>query len=222
MSELHQTVISLTSDRRFLSLTLAQVPLDRMDRAVQTVLSRIAKGRFQRSEGELFLSTIYELEPTPGGAHPFKLVIYSSAISKDYSILITNLVDGWNSLSYLIAKEHHEFQIQIISTNTHENFAKNRMETWRDGSSSRAVMAMQDSNEWVFFQKGDPEFFEDLKFYQNRIKKKRLNREILLNYMRAIGIDVSSELFWETKEKAIYYNEIQKANPHSPGPPFMR
>jgi hypothetical protein len=86
-------------------------------------------------------------------------------------VLVTNLADGWNSLSDNIAKEHDEFQMQIISTRTEAQYPKNSLEVWRHGLSVRKIMAMRDSDDWIFFQGGAPEDYENQSFYARSMKK---------------------------------------------------
>jgi hypothetical protein len=201
---------------KLLSLTIARVLLSEMDRAVQAALSRIAEGRFQRSIGHLDLARIYEIEPPAGGAHLFKVLLYSSESSPGDSVLITNVADGWNSLCHLIEKEHRAYQIQIISTGADIEFPQNRLETWMDGESKRVVMVMRDSDNWIFFQKGRQEPFEDTELYKARTKRKRLDREIIIEYMKLAGYDLTNDSFWRTSGEAIYYEEQWKTKGPAP------
>ncbi len=198
---------------RFLSFTMADLPVDQLDIVMSNVLSRIARDRFRRSEGNFFLSRIYEGEPLRGGAHLFKVVIYSSLVAQNRSIIITNLADGWNSLAHLVAREHNCFQIQIISTLLDVLFPINRFEVWRSGVSVRSVLAMRDTDEWKFFQKGEPEFFEDKNYYNTKLKKNKLNREIIVRYIERIGINIRDERFWRANDAAIYYEESRSGRP---------
>jgi hypothetical protein len=203
-------IVRPSSPLRFLALTIARLPLNEMDITVQGVLSRIAEGRFQRSTGCLDLTRIYELEPPAGGAHLFKILLYSPESSPGSSVLITNVADGWNSLCHLVEKDHQSYQIQIISTRSDAEFPQNRLEVWTNGVSRRVVMTMRDSDDWIFFQKGPQEPFEDAAFYKATTKRKRLDREIIVKYMKTAGYDLTNGSFWRTSEEAVYYEEQSK------------
>jgi hypothetical protein len=198
-----------TSPARFLSFTITTASRERVDQSLQLVLSRIKLGRFRRFTAPLSLSTIYEVEPPAGGAHPFKLVLYTPSQVPKCCVVITNKADGWNSLFHLIAKEHHEFQIQVISTQDDVEYPKNKIEIWRSGQSVRTVMVIRDSDKWVFFEKGEIEKFEQQHLYKNRIKKMRLNRNHIIEYCQSIGWDITKDSFWKTDQESIYYEEIQ-------------
>jgi hypothetical protein len=197
---------------RTVSATVISTSLEVVDHAVQTVLSRIAPGRFTRLVSELCLTAIYELDPPAGSAHLFKLVIYAPKQSPSSCVLITNLADGWNSLSYNIAKEHKRFQMQVISTKPDAEYPRNSFEVWRSGVSVRKVISMLDSDAWVFFQKGTPEDFEDLGYYERPQKKHRLDRDIIDIYLAKNGWHVSDLSFWEASGEAIYFEELRKNN----------
>src|SRR5579885_1493937 len=65
---------------------------------------------------------------------------------------MTNLSDGWTSLSSLIAEEVKVFQIQVISSEKSALYPINRFQIWREGRSVRSVLVMksigQSSGRW--------------------------------------------------------------------------
>ena len=195
---------------RFLSLSIARAQLSLVDRAVQHVLSRIAPGRFRRRIGQLHLSDLYEIEPPAGAAHLFKVAMYSPRQSSSDCVMITNVADGWNSLCHLIAREHLEFQIQVISTRPGVEYPQNFLEVWRAGESVRKIMAMRDSDKWLFFQEGTPEGFEETERYNLKTKRDRLNRDSVIRSLRKIGWNIEQSSFWTATGDAIYFDETRK------------
>ena len=105
-----------TLSERHLSFTAMAIPQLEATQAVERILSRIAPNRYRRSSGPINLAAIYDVEPPRGGAHLHRLVIYSPLQVPSFCVLVTNLWDGWSSLSYLLAKEHGRFQVQVKST----------------------------------------------------------------------------------------------------------
>jgi hypothetical protein len=48
----------------------------------------------------------------------------------------------------------------------------------------------------VFFDEGEPLWFENISYYKQRIKKNRLNKSIIIEYLKSLGWDVNNEIFW--------------------------
>ena len=195
---------------RFLSVAIADTSRDGLDQAVQRIFGRIAPGRLHRTVRGLRLADIYKIDPPPGAAHFFKVAVFSPRHLSGKSALITNVADGWNSLCHLVASEHQRFQIQVISTTDNADYPQHRIEVWRNGRSTRVVMAMRDTDQWIFVEKGEPEDFEETKLYERRLIKNRLDRGIVVRYLQRIGWDVTQLSFWESESEAIYFEELRK------------
>lgn len=194
---------------RFLSVAIADTSRDGLDQAAERVFDRIAAGHIRKSVRKLCLADIYEIDPPPGAAHLSTVAVFSPPTLTGISALVTNLADGWNSLCHLVATEHRRFQIQVISTRDNVKYPQHRIEVWHNGMSTRVVMAMRDSDEWVFVDKGEPEGFEETALYQKRLIKDRLNRAIIVRCLQRIGWDVTQSSFWEA-EDAVYFEELRK------------
>ncbi len=61
----------------------------------------------------------------------------------------------------------------------------------------RLVRVMQDPR-WDFYEEGNPFPFEQTEKYKERIKKKRLTNDMILDYAEAMGYDVRNPDFWES------------------------
>jgi hypothetical protein len=193
-------------DARFLSLTAVMADVAAVDAAIQRLIARWGM-IFSRSSGALDLASIYEIAPPAGGAHMFKLVLYAPAASPTVCIIVTNLQDGWSSLSHNVAKELGAPQIQVTSTERGAYWSGHHFRTWRDGAERRVVMVIRDSDKWVFSEEGEPESFETPSFYKRRLKRDRLTREVLVGYLRQLGCDPTDRGFWETDRDAIYFRQ---------------
>jgi hypothetical protein len=110
------------------------VPQSGADWATQRILSGIAPNRFRRSNGALDLSRIYDVDPPRGGAHLCRLVIYSTRQSPGICVLVVNLMDGWNSLCHLLAKEHGQLQLQVKSTRPRVEWPLNSIQVRNRGN----------------------------------------------------------------------------------------
>jgi hypothetical protein len=66
----------------------------------------------------------------------------------------------------------------------------------------RRLVSCKDDGGWVFLQKGPLQTFETTDYYLRRNIKDRLNREIITEYLEALGCLVRLEGFWETVKPA--------------------
>lgn len=190
-----------------LSPTIVGAASEAVEDAVQLVLSRIAPGKYKRVDGPFQIDQVYQIEPSAGAAHLFRLAVYAPTSAPDTSVILTNLADGWHSLSGLVAKELKRPQIQIVSTQEAAEYPQNLFEYWLDGESARKVMVMRDTDQWVFFEEGVPQEFEETSVYSRKIKKQRLTRDLLLRYLAKLGWDAENSEFWSSSKAAAYFYE---------------
>jgi hypothetical protein len=202
------------SPARFVSLTLVDARREIVVEAIQNILDVwIVKTGYRTNESSLDLSLIYELEPPAGGAHPFKLVAFSPANRPTSTAIVTNFADGWNSLSYALAKKSTSLVVQIISTQDGVEYPKHSFQVWRDGVRNRVVHVLRDSDKWTFFQEGPIDSFETPAHYDRRRIRDRLNREIIVEYVRALGWDIADGDFWRSKECVTYFEKGVAGHP---------
>jgi hypothetical protein len=194
---------------RFLSLTI----IDRSALHVRQALAAILDSwslDFAVSEQPLALDPIYSIAPPPGGAHLYRLVLYSPRIRPDLSVIVTNLADGWNSLSHQLARETCALAIQLTSTQHDAIHAKQSFQLWRNGKEVRLVMVLQDDPRWTFFARGDLEAFEEPELYTRRRIADRLDRDALIRYCARLGWNLGSDGFWQSDRSAVYFEQMRK------------
>jgi len=68
----------------------------------------------------------------------------------------------------------------------------------------RRLMACKDEEGWDFAQEGSVQPFENPDYYGKRLKKDRLNREIITEYMERLGYMIAQDGFWETDKPAYF------------------
>lgn len=78
---------------------------------------------------------------------------------------------------------------------------------WRrngDRRSERCVQYIQDSPRSEFYVEGNPLPFENVAYYSRRLKKRRINADIILEYMNALGWNMTDDAFWSSDKPAYY------------------
>ncbi len=66
----------------------------------------------------------------------------------------------------------------------------------------RRLMACKDEEGWDFATEGPIQSFENPDYYGRRLKKDRLNRDVITAYMERLGYKISQDGFWETTKPA--------------------
>ena len=194
---------------RFLSVTVAAAPLVRLDTALSEIFDRIKPGRMPRREGTFDPLDLYLTEPVAGGAHPHRVTISSPVGAAETSILLTNLRDGWSSLSMLVARAHLALQAQVRSTPVGVEYPLHSLQIWRGGETDRYVRVMRDDDRWTFYERGSVQPFEDQSSYRRHRVSDRIGRSTLLDYCRALGWDLASPDFWTASGDAVHYDEVR-------------
>jgi hypothetical protein len=62
----------------------------------------------------------------------------------------------------------------------------------------REIAACKDDRGWAFFEKGPVQPFENTNYYAARLKKDRLTRAIITEYMEKLGFMIRDDDFWTT------------------------
>jgi hypothetical protein len=57
----------------------------------------------------------------------------------------------------------------------------------------------EESGRWEFFAAGELQVFERPEYYSRKRYDDRMNRQILLEYLLALGMDVKDDAFWSSK-----------------------
>lgn len=113
---------------------------------------------------------------------------WKTKLCPNYIFFTSNLYDGWCSLYNCI---HERLKCNSIFC---------RMSGGRDypayffyyldnKMNERYIQSYRDDSRWVFYQQGTPLWFEDMSHYEKKMKKDRMNNEIIIDYLSKLGID---------------------------------
>ena len=112
--------------------------------------------------------------------------------------MATNLIDGWHTLGWILNKEAKINMLEITIKNDYKLFNYNQ---------ERIVRVMWDGR-WDFFEQGVPFKFEDINQYKKRFKAQRLSTEMIINYTKQFGCDITDTSFYTTDIPAVYFSLI--------------
>ena len=165
----------------------------------------IKSGKIDVQEG----STIVDkyLNPPSGGAHYPQFCCWESEKYPNKIFFISNYEDGLYTLCNVIHK-HVRKNFIMCSLSNEENTEKPFFQFYYSNSElrDRKIMAYKE-NRWVFYEDGTALDFENETYYINKIIKKRLNNEIIIEYLNKCGVNLW-EIDMSIKNSITY---VQKA-----------
>jgi len=135
--------------------------------------------------------------PAPGGAHFEQFSWWSSRRYPNIVFLCSNMSDGLSGTSNHLRKALNctLIRIRMSTPSVNEPGCFWFQYTSSDGK-ERIIYALQEDR-WVFYETGEPLSFENLDYYKRRIIKKRINNEIIIEYLSKCGInlyDINAEV----------------------------
>jgi hypothetical protein len=129
------------------------------------------------------------------------------SIDVDMVAFVTNMPDGWPTLLnfYLTHYDREIFRIRL--SDEIEEYPANQIE-YKTRHEKRIVQALRDSDKWKFYEEGTVLPFEDVNNYKKRKIADRLNADIIDDYLKQNGIDISNSSFWVSNGMAYEYSTI--------------
>ena len=137
-----------------------------------------------------------------------KAFFYNPSCDSSKTIMVSNLFDGWYTLCNIVSRKLacKCYLLEMCEYNVSE--PKNCL-TYIDGFAiTRVVYVLKEGKRWLFFEQDNPLWFEEADHYKQRIKKKRLSREILIGYCYKLGLPINNFDFWETDKNGIYLESL--------------
>jgi hypothetical protein len=154
-------------------------------------------------ETKFDISLAYINEAERDGTQPARILFWEPRIHPGTTVIMCAFSDG---LAYSVfrlseSSPHAWINVRIYKGGEYPGcffsyYADNR-------KTERVVQAYKE-DEWIFFQKGPAQSFENLDYYTRRLKRDRLNREIITEYMERLGIMIREDCFWQTDRPALF------------------
>lgn len=185
------------------------------DADIETVKDAIIK---INNKWEDTLSTKYapleiDIDKTIPYYTPIDKIILWKPANGEGTVMFGNGSDGFNSLCYCLNADL-QLELTLIalyldSKNTEEQnpLYIHFIHYFPDGT-RRWVRTMWDDR-WDFYEDGKPMPFEQVEQYNQRLKRKRLTNDMVLDYVKALGWDMRDPAFFTSKEDACYIERIK-------------
>jgi hypothetical protein len=149
-----------------------------------------------------FKFDLYESKPFKGGAHFEKAYFFVPKNHKNRCVMFSNYSDGLSSLVYQITFELGITAYNFRVTTIQGSDALNSFSCIKNGDEIRTVSAMKDP-QWVFYNQGEIQWFENNELYKSKIIKTRLNKDIIISYCAKLGFDITNDEFWESDQSLL-------------------
>lgn len=167
------------------------------------------KKEYNIEEAPVNFDKIYSVSP-PGGAHFSKFLIWEPQNLPGKTCFFSNNQDGRYTLilNYCKTFEHKAFMIAFSNKRElYPAFIFYYFDYSKGNQIERIISLIKDGERWEFYTGGPLQPFEDDSYYQNRLKTKRFNKEILLSYLNKLGVDIESPKFWQSRDGNAFYFE---------------
>ena len=178
--------------------------LDKLTISAFTENMEAVKMKLQDFLGNLFLITpinnyIYSLKnyyEQQYKSSKIEFIIYTPTSNPFGTIILTNIMDGYIQLFRNFSKSTRLDFYHLSILNNQKGYLNSYHFNFYSHKGNRHILCYQDPR-WTFYEDGTPLPFEDLGRYKLRIKKQRLNKEVILHYLRCAGWDIEDENFWK-------------------------
>jgi hypothetical protein len=153
--------------------------------------------------GDLNLSNVIENQQTNSGLIKRRIAIWSIANNSNQSVFLCNYSDGCSTIINALDLRENVIRIRVSADGI-----KNSMNEFEyiESNHVRLIHSYWDSDKWIFYELGALLPFENKEYYKRRIKRKRIDYEIINEYLQANGWFLNDENFWRSN-KATYFIE---------------
>ena len=126
----------------------------------------------------------------------YKFSWWESSIYPNIVFFMSNMSDGFMTLCRQLRKSLHCESIECRLCKNDNPFPLNEFCYTNPNGEVRYIRSMKE-DKWSFFEMGKPLSFEDLSLYKKRLHKDKMNIDIIVRYLKEMGI------YFETIDKKI-------------------
>lgn len=129
-------------------------------------------------------------------APQIKFLLFAPKCNPHTTIMFANIIDGYVNLVKYVSRQ---CDIEYYNISIFDGSKSQLMDSYHfhyySQHRERHLLCYQDPK-WEFFDEGEPLWFENTSYYKQRIKKNRLNKNIIVEYLKSLGWDIKNEIFW--------------------------
>ena len=149
--------------------------------------------------GEFNFKDAYVDTPCPCN-EPLVAILWQPKNENNSTAMMVNRSDGLAFAVEMMANETNFRWLHIEIADHHSlEFPANRFYFYQ-GQNQRCITSTRDENEWVFIQSGTPLKFEDTSNYKGKPAPNHLTREMIIDYLKHLGVNIVDPNFWAPTE----------------------
>jgi len=125
-------------------------------------------------------------------------------VQKDGFVLhLNNLIEGWVNRTRLCAL-HNKLKAAYICIDDETKYPAFKIDYYEDGK-ERIIYTLKDGAKWIFYEKGESQFFEKNVSYTEKKAYEKFNYEKLLLLCKNLGVNFSEKDFF-IPVSPVYYD----------------
>ena len=190
------------------NISIIQESLGQVQKNLRTLLS---DRPFSKTVlNSISFSRVCRTKSIPYNPRRTKFLLYEPKTNPGTTVFFVNQVDGWHTLVYNYSRLFHKnvFQVGFNQDPADEQPAYffDYFYYHKKKFCNRHIHAIK-GEKWIFFADGEIQPFEDKRNYGRKQVKDRLNNEVIINYLKKGGYDLSNTDFFESYKKGLYFTD---------------
>ena len=183
---------------KFIAITLIDISYESLCDKVMESLTELSE--WSAATGALDIRSVLHEGQTMSGNVNRKIVIWP--VKNNKTVFLSNKTDGSSTMIYSLHLPNDLINVRVSRPDI---VTMNEFEFNRNGE-TRIVLSYWDSDKWVFYEKGELLPFENQEYYKRRLKKEKINFNIINEYLEVNGWLLNDDSFWESND-ATYFTE---------------
>jgi len=154
------------------------------------------------------VSSINEVFQNPPGYTTYPSHTYVISTHTKWTILWCNTFhcNGFDTLGWNVTKHHGIPTIHYEASDSDAFYQAGSKWYHRTGkSTTRVLSAIKEDKKWIWFADGPLQSYEDSDNYEQRMIKKRLNENIVNDYLNIIGFNPNTDPFNFSQDVYVIY-----------------
>lgn len=134
-------------------------------------------------------------------------IIWQPNNNNAYSVFITNMSDGWPTLLNCYQEIYKSEILFITMTIKSVDFEPMNCFEYFKGRRHRLIQVSRD-NRWQFIEEGKALGFENEEYYKRKKIANRLDKEIIIEYLKSNGIEIDNAIFWSSDNALEFHTQF--------------
>jgi len=187
-------------------ISIIQDSIDRVNNNLKAFLHDFSLK--QKALEKVDLKKVCSTRTIPYNSNKIKFVLYEPVTNPGSTVFFANFTDGWYTAvrNYSKIYKKNAFQVGFTTSELidYPAFFFYYFYLNKGKFTERTVHAIKE-DKWVFYSDDNPLAIEDVANYTKRSIKDRINNNIIIEYLKKAGYDLTDIPFYTSNKKAILF-----------------